>query len=99
MPFSRFICFKKFLDTLTFAACCCAFVYDRTRADDAFRCDADFIVVRRGIWGVSIASEASALSVLIGLARQIKRVFFSDKPIKASNSSWDMPSAFCAIAL
>ena len=53
--------------------------YDRTRADDAFRCDADFIVVRRGIWGVSIASEAFALSVLIGLARQIKRVFFSDK--------------------
>ena len=55
------------------------FRYDRTRADDGYCCDADFIVVRQGIWIVSIASEESALSVLIGLARQIKRVFFSDK--------------------
>ena len=75
------------------------FRHDRTRAYDGFRCDADFIGVRRGIWIVLIASEKSALSVLIGLARQIKRVFFSDKPSKGSNSSWDMPSAFCAIAL
>ena len=55
------------------------FRYDRNRADDGFRCDADFFVVLRGIWIVLIASEESALSVLIGLARQIKRVFFSDK--------------------
>lgn len=53
--------------------------YDRSRADDGFRCDADFIGVRWGIWIVLIALEESALSALIGLARQIKRVFFSDK--------------------
>ena len=64
------------------------FRYDRTRADDGYRCDADFIVVRQGVWIVLIASEKSALSVLIGLARQIKLVSFSDKPSKASNSFW-----------
>ena len=55
------------------------FRYDRTRADDGCRCDADFVGVRWGIWIVLIALEESALSVLIGLARQIKRFFFSDK--------------------
>ena len=55
------------------------FRYDRTLADDGIRCDADFIGIRRGIWIVLIASEESALCVLIGLARQIKRVFFTDK--------------------
>ena len=55
------------------------FRYDRTQADDGFRCDADIIGVRRDIWIVSIASEESAFSVLIGFARQIKRVFFCDK--------------------
>ena len=72
--------FQKVSRYADFCGVLLRFRYDLTRADDGFRCDANFIVVRRGIWIVLIASEESALSVFIGLARQIKRVIFSDKP-------------------
>ena len=65
MPFSRSICFRKSFDTLTFAACCCAFVMIVPVPMTDFAATL-ILLGSDGAFGSSlvIASEESALSAL-----------------------------------